>query len=167
MISPPVTVCPANTFTPSRLACESRPLREDPRPFLCAIACLRSLLGCFAGRARAAPGARPRATTQPDLGHLDPGQLLPMAGAPLVAALGLELDHPELGPALVAHHARLHADAAEIVAAEDVGAVDVEQRLELHRLALARGQPLDQQGLALLHAILLSAGFHDCVHGYS
>ena len=37
MISPPVTVWPANTFTPRRLAFESRPLREEPRPFLCAI----------------------------------------------------------------------------------------------------------------------------------
>src|SRR5437763_1048062 len=41
MISPPVTVWPANTFTPSRLECESRPLREEPRPFLCAITFLR------------------------------------------------------------------------------------------------------------------------------
>ena len=37
MISPPVTVWPANTFTPRRLALESRPLRQEPRPFLCAI----------------------------------------------------------------------------------------------------------------------------------
>ena len=37
MISPPVTVWPANTFTPRRLELESRPLREEPRPFLCAM----------------------------------------------------------------------------------------------------------------------------------
>jgi hypothetical protein len=37
MISPPVTAWPANTLTPSRLALESRPLRLEPRPFLCAI----------------------------------------------------------------------------------------------------------------------------------
>src|SRR5436305_2984921 len=41
MISPPLTVCPANRFTPRRLAFESRPLREDPSPFLCAILVLR------------------------------------------------------------------------------------------------------------------------------
>src|SRR5258708_39614033 len=41
MISPPVTVSPANTLTPRRFAFESRPLREEPRPFLCAIAVLR------------------------------------------------------------------------------------------------------------------------------
>src|SRR6266542_3194624 len=37
MIAPAVTVWPAKTFTPSRCALESRPLREDPPPFLCAI----------------------------------------------------------------------------------------------------------------------------------
>src|SRR5439155_1859438 len=34
MISPPVTVWPANTLTPRRLAWLSRPLREEPSPFL-------------------------------------------------------------------------------------------------------------------------------------
>src|SRR6478735_7971015 len=38
MIEPAVTVSPANTLTPSRWACESRPFFEEPRPFLCAIA---------------------------------------------------------------------------------------------------------------------------------
>src|SRR5262249_41218898 len=37
MISPPVTVWPAKTLTPSRFALESRPLRLEPNPFLCAI----------------------------------------------------------------------------------------------------------------------------------
>src|ERR1700754_799771 len=77
MISPPVTVWPANTFTPRRLAFESRPLREEPRPFLCAIS----------------PTA--------DLRDADPRQLLAMAGATLVAALGLELEHAQLRAALV------------------------------------------------------------------
>ena len=34
MISPPVTVWPANTFTPRHLGLESRPLRLEPSPFL-------------------------------------------------------------------------------------------------------------------------------------
>src|ERR671923_2316681 len=85
MISPPVTVWPANTFTPRRLAFESRPLRLEPRPFLCAIA---SLL--------------------PDLRDTEPGELLPVARAAAVAALGLELEHPELLAALVADDFRLH-----------------------------------------------------------
>src|SRR3954447_12263000 len=45
MISPPVTAWPAKIFTPRRWAFESRPLRLEPRPFLCAI------LGLLLGRA--------------------------------------------------------------------------------------------------------------------
>src|SRR5438128_4332511 len=37
MISPPLTASPAKVFTPSRCALESRPLRLEPSPFLCAI----------------------------------------------------------------------------------------------------------------------------------
>ena len=37
MIMPAFTGWPANTLTPSRLDSESRPLRDEPRPFLCAI----------------------------------------------------------------------------------------------------------------------------------
>src|SRR6476620_9493393 len=69
MISPPVTAWPAKTFTPRRWALESRPLREEPRPFLCAIA---------------------------DLRDLDAGQLLAVAGPAPVAALGLELEDAQL-----------------------------------------------------------------------
>src|SRR5687768_16651759 len=37
MMEPAVTVWPANSLKPSRLALLSRPLRELPTPFLCAI----------------------------------------------------------------------------------------------------------------------------------
>src|SRR6476659_8401420 len=43
MMEPAGTTWPAKTFTPSRLALESRPFLEEPRPFLCAIS-LRFLL---------------------------------------------------------------------------------------------------------------------------
>src|SRR3954452_8750107 len=85
MISPPETVCPANTFTPRRLALESRPLRLEPSPFLCAIGSLA-----------------------PEVGDADAGEPLPMAGAPLVPALGLELEHAQLRTALVADDLGLH-----------------------------------------------------------
>src|SRR5579859_705913 len=63
MISPPVTRSPANTLTPRRLAFESRPFREDPRPFLCAILALRGLgggrlLGLGGGRLLGLGGGR-------------------------------------------------------------------------------------------------------------
>src|ERR687886_2212736 len=90
MISPPVTVCPAKTFTPRNLGLESRPLRLEPRPFLCAMC-----------------------SSAPDGGDADAGQLLAVAGAALVAALGLELEHAELGAALVRDDLGGHARAAE------------------------------------------------------
>src|SRR3954462_3022796 len=80
MISPPVTAWPAKTLTPRRLALESRPLREEPRPFLCAIS---------------------RVSLALDRSDADPREFLAVARAALVAALGLELEHAELGAAQV------------------------------------------------------------------
>src|SRR5579863_8021408 len=84
MISPPVTAWPAKTLTPSRWAFESRPLRLEPSPFLCAIG------GLLRGRRR---NRRARAAAaRTDLGDLDPRQLLAVPGAAAIAALGLELE---------------------------------------------------------------------------
>src|SRR5579871_5280072 len=105
MISPPLTAWPANVFTPRRLALESRPLRLDPSPFLCAILArlLRGLRaargGLLRGRLLRGGGRRRfrgfarRAfdAAERDLGDLDPRELLAVAGAAFVAALGLEL----------------------------------------------------------------------------
>src|SRR6478672_7240330 len=65
MIAPAVTVWPANTFTPSRWACESRPFFEEPRPFLCAIAgVLLGLRGArLSRRLRLVGGCRRRGLT--------------------------------------------------------------------------------------------------------
>src|SRR6185295_15271667 len=106
MISPPVTVSPANTFTPRRFALESRPLRLEPRPFLCAMS----------------------SGPLPDAGHLEARQLLAVPGRALVAPLGLELEHADLWAALVADHGRLHGDLPEVRAEERLVAARVEQR---------------------------------------
>src|SRR5919202_6448737 len=90
MISPPVTVCPANTLTPSRFAFESRPLRLEPSPFLCAIR-----------------------SSAPDLRDADARQVLPVAGAPLVPALGLELEDAQLRAALVGDDLGRHGRLAD------------------------------------------------------
>src|ERR1051325_1609023 len=60
MIDPAVTVWPANTLTPSRWACESRPFFEEPRPFLCAISAvlLRLRRARLPRRLRLVVGAR-------------------------------------------------------------------------------------------------------------
>src|SRR5438045_1753663 len=137
MISPPDTVWPAKTFTPRRLALESRPLRLEPRPFLCAM-----------GR------------SAPDLCDAEAGQFLPVAGAPLVPALGLELEHAQLRPALVGDDLGRHGGVADRLGVElRVRAVTgQQQRRQRHARADALGQALDQQGLALLDAVLLAAG---------
>src|SRR5436305_14240677 len=83
MISPPLTLCPAKTLTPRRLAFESRPLREDPSPFLCAIFALLRCRGLL-GLGRTLRG-------ELDVGDLDPAELLAVTCASLVAALGLAL----------------------------------------------------------------------------
>src|SRR5436309_643820 len=83
MISPPVTVSPAKTFTPRRCACESRPLRLEPRPFLCAIFGLLLLRGRLARE-------------HLDVRDLQHRLLGAVAGAALVAALWLELTDPDL-----------------------------------------------------------------------
>src|SRR4051794_5470678 len=154
MISPPLTVWPANTFTPRRLAFESRPLRLEPSPFLCAISGFLVRLG-------------PRAPAGDlDARHLDAGQLLAVAGAALVAALGLELEHAQLRAALVTDDLGLDLDLAESVAEQGLVA-GVQERLELERGALVALQALHEQGRALLDAVLLTAGLDDCVgHGW-
>src|SRR3984957_10863415 len=179
MISPPVTAWPAKTLTPRRWALESRPLRLEPRPFLCAISVLlHGRLGCGRGlRGRSGlgrsglgrgwlggVGGGTRGGARADLGDLDPRQLLAVAGAAAVAALRLELEDPQLLAAQVPDDRRLHLDLGQRGGIEDrlVGAV--EQRLERDRRALGLGQPLDEQRLPLLDAVLLASGFDDRVH---
>src|SRR3954470_8071715 len=125
MISPPVTCWPANTFTPRRLAFESRPLRDEPRPFLCAIS-----------------------RSAPDLFHPDARELLAVALAALVAALRLVLEDADLRPTLVADDRGGDLDLAEGVGAELGLAVARDQeRLQLDRGALVVLQALDEQRL--------------------
>ena len=114
-------------------------------------------LGLFGGFG---PGAR----AERELGDLDPGQLLAVAGAALVAALGLELEHAQLLAALVRDHlgGDLHLRQARLVEHGLLGAV--QDRLQRHALALGGGQALDQQALAALDAVLLAACLHDRVH---
>src|SRR3954451_6876081 len=149
MISPPRTVCPANTFTPRRLDSESRPLRLEPSPFLCAIAALFRFGGFFLRRF---------ARGQFHVGDLQARQLLAVSGAALVAALGLELQHAQLRPPLVADHLGLDFHFRELFGLVDhVVVVPEQQRLERDLASLARAQPLDHQGLARLDAVLLAA----------
>src|SRR4051794_4085893 len=148
MISPPVTVWPANTLTPRRFALESRPLRLEPRPFLCAM--------------RSAP-----LLLRADRGDPDPRELLAVARAALVPALGLELEHAQLRPALVRDDLGLDHRRGEPVALEHgIPVAGQQQRLQRDRGADVVRQALDEQRLPLDHAVLLAAGLDHCVgHG--
>src|SRR3954453_9901015 len=160
MISPPVTVWPAKTFTPRRCACESRPLRLEPRTFLLAI--LRSLLA-GSGRIRGLLRGR-LAREHLDVGDLEHGLLGAMAGAPLVAALRLELADPDLLAALMRPHDRLVLDLPEAIGVED-GVIRAEQqRLEGDLRSLVFSHAVDDELIALLDPVLLSAYSNDCVH---
>src|SRR3954449_5152830 len=145
MISPPVTAWPAKTLTPRRLALESRPLRLEPSPFLCAI--LGPLL-LLLGRRAAALGL------QLDRRHLDAGELLAMPGALLGPLLGLELHHPQPRPPLVADDLGLDLDPLEILELQvRVLIAAVHERLERDLRPLVGGQALDEERLSLLHAV--------------
>src|SRR5579875_3748172 len=86
-----------------------------------------------------------------------------MTVAVLVAALGLELDDPQLRPALMGDDLRLHDGGGERLAVGERIAVDEQQRLQIHGCALVGRESLDEQGLTLLDAILLAARLDDCV----
>src|SRR5215813_1347822 len=85
MIDPPGTSCPPKTFTPSRCALESRPFRELPNPFLCAISHLHQ-----------------------NLAHPNLREVLPVALRALVLFLALEFEYQNLLGATVGDDGRLH-----------------------------------------------------------
>src|SRR5215204_7628465 len=116
----------------------------EPSPFLCAMSSLTLL----------------------DARHLEPRELLAVAGRALVAALGLELEDADLGAALVPHDPGLDRHLAERRAEQRLVAARVEQRLEVDRRALVGGEALDEERGSLLDAVLLAAGADYCVRGF-
>src|SRR6185312_6148342 len=158
MIEPAVTSCPANTFTPSRCAFESRPFFEEPRPFLCAI-CRHLLLLRLGGRLL----ARPRLLGRTDALDRDPRELGAVAAGALVAALGLELEHLDLRPADVLDD-RGRNGARELGAVGHDAVAAGEQHLGRERLACVHRLPIDQERLPLLDPVLLSTDLDHRVH---
>src|SRR3954470_4836245 len=101
-----------------------------------------------------------------DVQDLEPRQVGAGAHPALVAALRLELEHVDLLAALVPADDRLDLDLAEVVGRERgvLAVAGDEQGLERHRGALVLAHPVDEQAVALLDAVLLTAGFDDGVH---
>src|ERR1700759_4733836 len=92
MISPALTTWPPNRFTPRRWALESRPLRVDDAPFLCAMT---------------------RPPLLRDGSDLDLGQHRPVALADPVPGLVLVVDHLDLRALGVREDLRGHLDVGQ------------------------------------------------------
>src|SRR5579863_7686191 len=160
MIEPPVTVCPAKIFTPSRCALESRPFFELPSPFLCAIAVfLRS-----AQRGRKIPRLRGVAVAvHLDLADLHLGERLAVALQLLVLLLPLEVEDQHLVAAAFAddgaehlRRLRLHQRPAVARKGENVG--------ELHRAVFGWGNRLHLHYVAGSNPVLLATCANHRVH---
>src|SRR5918911_3187003 len=87
MMLPPMTTSPPNFLTPRRRPAESRPLREEPPAFLCAISLL--LLYLSAGA---------------DIGDAEHRDLLPVAVLAPVVVAALLLEDDDLVALLVLEH---------------------------------------------------------------
>ena len=100
------------------------------------------------------------ATQEPHLRHLEAGQLLAVAGAAAVALLGLVLEDLQLRAAQMLGDHGLDLDLVQLLAVEHhVLLAAVHHGAEVHLGALVGRQVLDQQGDALLSAVLLAACF--------
>src|SRR5262245_36543833 len=142
-IEPAGTHCPAKRLTPSILGWLSRPLRELPTPFLCAMVVLRGASG-----PRLDPG-------DPDLG----GGLAMTLPAPVVLA-ALELHDDQLLVAALPHDLPEDARPAQPGRVHDgiVLAAEIGHLAELDRVALPGGKPLKPHDIAFANAVLLASG---------
>src|SRR4051794_13461835 len=142
-ISPALTCWPPNRFTPSRWELESRPLRVEDAPFLCAMSLFLAL----------------------DPGDLDLRVPLSVALAPAVAGLVLELQDPDLRTLGLGQDLDGHLGAGERrrVGGDGV-AVDDQQRGELHAGARRLISPVGLEDVTDGHLVLSAATAHDRVH---
>src|SRR6476620_10367171 len=145
---PGITGSPPNFFTPSRLPAVSRPLRELPPAFLCAMA-----------RSPACSGDR-------DVGDAHDRQQLAMTVAAAVVLAPALLENDDLlalgllqhgaGDRSTGHHGRTHQ---RVLAADH-------QPLGKHDLGPdITVETLDLDHVVLGDTVLLAAGLDHCVHG--
>src|SRR5215467_9308530 len=141
MISPAPTIWPPNRFTPSRCALESRPLRLEDAPFLCAIWNSVLLLRAGAGPGRTGlrrAGLRRTGLRSTGLGGANAGDphlrvLLPVAQPAPVAGLVLVVDHVDLGASRSSHDLGRDLVAAQLGRiADDLAVVDNEHGWQSH-----------------------------------
>src|SRR5205085_1475623 len=99
MMLPGRTISPPNFLTPSRLPALSRPLREEPPAFLCAISVL--------------PGSPSRSAAGADFGDPQHGLMLAVAPLPAVVVPPLFLEDEDLVGLLVLDQRRADRSAVE------------------------------------------------------
>src|SRR5438270_11188855 len=143
MMLPGMTISPPNFLTPSRLPALSRPLRDEPPAFLCAIS---NLLG------RSASGA--------DLGDPQHGLVLAVAVLAAVILPPLFLEDDDLvGAALLDQGGADRGAREQRRARRHRGAVADHQHLaKFDRRARLAGEPLDRDHVVLGDLVLLAAG---------
>src|SRR6186997_1598986 len=185
MIIPAFTSWPANIFTPSIFGLESRPLREEPSPFLCAI-CVRLLRrGGLLRCSRLGRGLRRRLRLRlsrrrlrrrlrlfrrgglglrrscrssrllADRRDLDLREPRAMAVVALVARPLLVLADPDLLAEDMLDDRRGHLHALRCELGLPVAAY--EQHFRVEGLLLVHANAVHEKPLALLDAVLLSA----------
>src|SRR3954451_13526968 len=143
MISPALTTWPPKRFTPRRWALESRPLRDDDAPFLCAMS----------------------ASALRDVADHDAGQGLTMPLPLVVAGLVLELVDVDLRALAVPDDLARHGDVRQSGrVAGDGLAVDQQDGRESDRVARRTRQAVDRERVAHGHLVLAATGLHHCVH---
>src|SRR5580704_4869745 len=153
MISPALTNWPPKRFTPSRCALESRPLRLEDAPFLCAIGGSALLLRPGAGLGRA------------DAGHPHLRVLLAVAQATAVTGLVLVVDHVDLGPGRSTHDLGGDQVTAQLSrVADDLAVINNEQGRQRYAGSDLSRQLVDGQDVVYRRLLLPSAAAHDRVH---
>src|SRR5215470_15215126 len=162
MIEPALIASPPNTFTPSRFACESRPLREEPPAFLCAIFSSYPLLDHWGSLGWIAD-------LDPSVDCVDAqfGEILPMTRVLLKMLAPAHLEDPYLVVPAVSEHGgsdrgacnqrRAHAQIGSVADGEHLGERDHATHVRTNRF--------NAQFVSGGDAILLAAGLYYCIHG--
>src|SRR5216683_7171208 len=148
---PGTTISPPNFLTPSRLPRLSRPLRDEPPAFLCAICC--SFLALRTVRA-------------PDLGDAQHGLLLAMTLlAPIIVPPLFLEDDDLVGAPLLDHGGADRGAVEQWRPGRDLGPFADHQHLgQLDRRARFGRKLLDRDDVVLGDLVLLAAGPDHCEH---
>src|SRR4051794_34842572 len=141
MMAPGCTAVPSNTFTPRRLAAESRPLRVEPPPLVLDMS-----------------SSAPR-----DAGDLDHGVVLPVTPVAALVRLVLVGEALDLGTLGLAHHPGRHGGAGQVGGLGDDGVAIDQQHGREGQLAVS-GQLLNLHAVALGYPLLLPTRTDHCVH---